>query len=131
MCPVVTNPRPSFKEAGRTIPKRSMDGVKIVMTAETDTGWINKQFYAIMQLSWDKDFPGITGQVWARSLEADGATGLVEHRVGDASGDPITIDFAKGADGSSFPLDLAAPDDQIKIIFSANVTGTFVLGQAA
>ncbi len=120
--------RSKASSTGVDRPRRAVETELVTVTADDQTGFLDKSFYGISSLGWDKDYPAITATIKARYLNEDGSPGY-EHLVGRADGVPITIDLAQGADGSSFPLDLAATADEINILFSGAVTGVFALSK--
>jgi hypothetical protein len=118
------------KATGYDKPRRAMQSKIVTLNpADDQTGFVDKDFFGIMSFGWDKDYPGITAKIKARYLRNDGSPAY-EHIVGDQNGVPIQIDLAQGANGSSFPLNLAATADQINILFSAAVAGDFVFSKA-
>ena len=125
--------RSSFKEQGSELPRRSFDATLVTLTSETTTGWISKQFYGALNFSWSQDYPGVTATVKGRYLDdtTPPAVPVGEHAVGDSGAVPLSIDLNQGADGSSIALDAAAACDQVKVDFSAPVSGDFVFGKAA
>lgn len=134
MAVVITNLRADGKETGNARPDRAMDAQKIIMTAALDTGWINKEFLAVVSFSHKAKHAGITVQVWGRYKLNGVGDADTEHRVGDKDGVQLLLDLDQSgndANGASFIIDQAGLVDEIKFIFSGNVTGDFVLGLGA
>ena len=128
------NLRNDAKESSKARPQRSMDAIKFTMDGETDSGWFNKEFYAVVSLSHKVKHAGRTVQVWGRYKNNNVGDADTVHRVGDKDGVQLLLDLdiaGNDANGSSFPIDQAALVDEIKFVFDAVVTGDFVLGLGA
>jgi hypothetical protein len=126
--PVVeTDLRSGARESGKTRPQRSMDARKLVITTETSTGWIKKEFLGLMSFHTMAQHAGITATVKGR-WNGDAAT---EHTITDKDGAAKTLDLDQAATGHSFIIDEAGLCDEVEIVFSGAISGTFVVAFGA
>ena len=115
---------------GSNEPGRATRGVKIVMDGESLSPWVNKQGFGVVNFQW-ATFAALVVKFKGRYLDEDGNP-EGETFIGDKDGVPITLDLAQAgaADGSTLPLDNAAPFDEIAIFFPGADSGTYYFGLA-
>lgn len=123
--------RPANKEASNSRPQRSMDAYKVTMTAETESGWIDTEFLALLTLAVPAAHTGITAKVYGRFKVNGTPDAATETIICDKDGVAKSLDFDQDAEGSTFVIDEAAPFDQVKIVASGNMTGLLLFGLGA
>lgn len=119
------------KNINNNTPARAMRTWKIVMDTSAQSPWINKEFFAIVNFQWNSNV-ALTVQFKGRYRADDGDVTEGECLIGDKDGVPITLDLSQGHAtlGSTFPVDLAAPFDEISFVLSGNDSGTYYFGLA-
>ena len=125
-----TEINPLNKNMSSSTPARSMGAFQLVFAGDTFSGWVNKEFYAMTNFSWLTDV-ALTCKFKGRYRKDDG-TFFGECYIGDKDGVNIELDLSIGhaTFGSTFPIDLAAPFDEIAFELSGADSGTYFLGFA-
>lgn len=108
-----STPRKRTDAIGNTKPGRSKHVEKVVVDADTNTGWIDVRGFGLITIAWLAAHAALTATVQGRFID-DAGNAVGEHIIGDKDAAPIAIDLTLA---SSFPLDVAATVDEIKVTF--------------
>lgn len=128
MPPTSVNLRSDNRESSPSRPQRAMDAYKVTMTAELDSGWIDKEFLGVFSLGVPVRHAGITAQVYGRYKLNGTPDAATETLITDKDGAAKVLDLDQNNDGSNFVVDEAAPYDQVKVVTSGNITGDLLFG---
>jgi len=132
MTVTTVNLRSNAKESGNALPKRSMDAYKVTMDGDTDTGWINKEFLAILTLGIPARHAGLTAKIYGRYKLNGTPDAATETLISEKDGtDKVLALDTHASEGSTFVIDEAAPFDQVKAVISGAMTGVLLFGFGA
>jgi hypothetical protein len=129
--PVKVDLRAANKEASNSRPQRSMDAYKVTMTAETESGWIDTEYLALLTLAVPAAHTGITAKIYGRFKLNNVPQADTETIICDKDGVAKSLNLDQDAEGSTFIIDEAAPFDQVQVVTSGNMTGDLIFGLGA